>query len=57
MFLRRSHFFTIIEKKTNKSLYKYVNSNLTTGFDLRVRFQIYGQVTNRVGNIAEFGHK
>ena len=75
MFLRRSHFFIIIEKKINKTLYKLclrqfniglnqrTNSKvgLKQGLDRSVRsskgFQIFDQVTNRVGKIADFGHK
>ena len=51
MFLRRSHFSSLSKRKSTKPLHVYVYSLVGT------RFWFKGQVINRVGNFAGFGHK
>ena len=51
MFLRRSYFFIIIDKSINKRV------TVPAATVINRIIGIFGQVINRVGKFADFGHK
>ena len=51
MFLRRSYFFIIIDKSINKRV------TVPAATVINRIIGIFGQVINRVGKVADFGHK
>ena len=51
MFLRRSYFFIIIAKSINERV------TVPAATVINRIIGIFGQVINRVGKFAEFGHK
>ena len=57
MFLGRSYFFIIIKKTVTKSSSLLMFRVTVPAAKIIIRYQIFGQVINRVAKNADFGHK